>query len=98
MSENTNETNILSLDEFRKTHPKPSGKLYRDPNRKNAILKEKKAAQAQKSEANKTPNQNPPPNSPPNPKLDEAMRKYGSRTGNVMKNQFKNKEPLARDN
>lgn len=90
MTETTTESNVISLDEFRKTHPKPSGKLYRDPKRKNGkqIRQDKQASPTQKADAKKSSNA----------KLAEAMRKYGSDTGNVMKQQFKKKEPLVEDN
>lgn len=84
--EDTTTSNVISLAEFRKTHPKPSGKLYRDPNRKDGkkIQQDKRATPVPRSDAQQNSN----------PKLEEALRKYGSYSSNVRKNQFK-KEPLA---
>lgn len=81
------DNNVISLDEFRKTHPKPSGKLYRDPSHKSRIHQDNQSTPAQKSDAKKSSNS----------KLAEAMRKYGSDTGNVMKSLFRKKEPLTED-
>lgn len=79
MSEIQEESNVVSLDEFRKKHPEgPSGKLIRDPYSKNRIVQDKPAA---RQDAKKSSNS----------KLDEALMKYGSSTGNVMSKQYKKK-------
>lgn len=62
------EDNVVSLDEFRKRHPVPSGRLLKDPYNK----KSSKRINQDKSKGQRRSN---------NYKLDEAMRKYGSLNG-----------------
>lgn len=87
MSEILEENNVVSLDEFRKRHPVASGILVRDPYSKKRIVQDKKATPVARSDAKKSSNR----------KLDEALMKYGSSTGNVMSKQYKKKVDLFDD-
>jgi hypothetical protein len=82
MSEVLEETNVVSLEEFRKRHPVPSGKLLRDPFRKNRIVQDKQAKPVGRTDPQRSRN---------NSKLDAALAKHGSYNGAANKAQFKNK-------
>ena len=77
--ENT-ENNVISLEEFRKTHPVASGKLYKFPKRKKFII-------------SSVLGQTQPPAR--NSKLEEALKKYGSFSGAAIKEFFGKKEPVT---
>lgn len=69
------EDKVLSLDEFRKRHPMPSGKLIRDPNCKSRIKQDKTATPVARADSQKIRHW----------KLEEALRKHGHFQGNVKK-------------
>jgi hypothetical protein len=86
MTEQNQEDNtVVSLDEFRKRHPVPSGKLLKDPYKKNS---QKRITQDSKSQ----PVQRRDPNRSRNSKLDEAMRKYGHLGGSAALERSKKKK------
>lgn len=80
------ENTVISLDEFRKRHPVPSGKLIRDPYCKSRIRQDERSKPVQRSDAQKDQRLDP--------KLRAALEKYGSFSGNAMKNQHKDKIKL----
>lgn len=81
------ENTVVSLDEFRKRHPTPSGKLIRDPSSKSRIVQDNRSRPVQRADAQKAQKSNP--------KLQAALEKYGSFSGNAMKNQYKDKARLG---
>jgi hypothetical protein len=66
-----NKSNVVSFADFKAKHPKPSGKLYRDPKSKSRLAKvQEDNRHVQKSRDS----------------LNEAMRRYGDASGNVARN------------